>query len=235
MNGRVQSILFLAVVGLIFIGFIFSIIYIITLRIRTLYKMENLAKSYNWKYYENDKSENSELADFITHLTKTFYNTRSGLKHKIFHIINGEYKSINFWSAYYHASSINKMSGKGYEQSLTIYVLPKKHDGLDLFLLKRTKIMKMLPVEKITELTGNKLEVPDNPELDWLYVSDRKTLEQMNLTSSQYEKIKENFKDIYGIYFLDGIIVYMIQNHRNAKAIVNLLDNVYEINSLINN
>ena len=234
MNERTQSILFLAIIALFFIGFIFSLIYLMTMRIRALYKMDNLAAKYNWKYYLNDTSGNKELTDFIDHLKKTFYSTRPGLKHKLFHIINGEYKSAKFWSAYYHAASINHMPGKGYGQELTIFVLPRLHSGSQLLLLKRTKIMKMLPLEKMAELWGSKMEVPDSPALQWLLVSDKKALEKMNLTSSQYENIQENFKDLYGIYFLDSIVVYMIQNHRNAKAIENLLDRVYHIHSLMN-
>ena len=94
--------------------------------------------------------------------------------------------------------------------------------------------MKALPVEQIIKSTGNNLEVPENPQLDWILVSDIRAFGNQNLTDSQLQEIRNYFKDMFAIYFLDGIIVYMIQNYRSPKDIIKYLDSVNNINSIVN-
>ena len=119
-------------------------------------------------------------------------------------------------------------------QDLSIFIVPRVKSGPDLLMLYRNKIMKALPVEQIIKSTGNNLEVPENPQLDWILVSDIRAFGNQNLTDSQLQEIRNYFKDMFAIYFLDGIIVYMIQNYRSPKDIIKYLDSVNNINSIVN-
>jgi len=234
MSEKLQAILFLGFTALFILGFVFAVFYLITKSISSNSKIRQMASQYEWYYYKNDKIHSESLNHLINKLENTLYKTRSGLKHDLSQILNGHYNSIEFWFSHYHASSQSHMAGKGYSQNLSLYILPRTQKGSDILLLWRTKIMRALPIEQIVKKIGGNLEVPDNHELDWLLVSDKAALQEMKLTDSQYHEIKNDFKEMYGIYFFNDIIVYMIHNYRSPKDILKYLDNVYRINSIVN-
>lgn len=234
MSEKLQALLFLGFTALLILGFVFSLFYIIIKSLNSSNKIRLLASQYEWYYYKNDKVHSESLSQLIEKLEKTFYKTRSGLIQNISQILNGHYNGIEFWFAHYHAYSRNHMAGKGYSQNLSLYILPGTANRAELLLLHRTRFMKAIPIEQIVKKVGGKLELPDVPDIDWLLTSDKKSLREMGLTSSQYHEIENDFKDMFGIYFLDGLVVYMVQNYRSPKDILKYLDNVYRINSIVN-
>ncbi len=234
MSNKFEAILFLGFIVLFLLGFIFAIIYIIVKSINSNSKLKQIAAKFDWYYYKSDKIHSERLKHLLTKLESTLYKTRSGLTQSISQILNGHYNSIEFWFSYYNAKSTRHIAGKGYDQNLSIYILPRVNAGSEMFLLHRTKMLKALPVEQILKKIGGTLEVPENPEVDWLLTSDKTALSHMALTSSQYHEIHNDFQHMYGIYLLDGIVVYMFQNYRAPKDIVKYLDYVYRINSIIN-
>lgn len=234
MNDKIQALLFLTVIAFFILGFIFSIFYIIIKSISSNPKIRQLALLHEWYYYRNENIHSESLHNLLNKLENTLYKKRNWLNHNLTQIINGHYNKIEFWFAYYHAVSKNHIKGEGYNQNLSLYILPRTQKGSDLFLLHKTKRIKNHPVEQIVRKIERTLEVPDNKELDWILVSDKSALNQMALTDSQYHEIKNDLEEMYGIYFLDDLVIYMIHNYKSHKEILKYLDNVYRINSIVN-
>ena len=129
MSERIQSILFLSVFGIILIGFISVIFYTIINKLTSKSKIKKLADKFHWKYYRDTNNDSSELQDMNKILKQTLYQTRPGLTQKIFQIIHGSYLNFVFWFAYYHGFSKNHLAGKGYNQDLSIFIVPRVKSG----------------------------------------------------------------------------------------------------------
>lgn len=234
MSEKFGAILFLGIFALGILGFIFAFIYIIIKSLTKGSGHKKAAVSNGWQYWANDKKTSEGAGGaMVQKLENHFYKTRENLIQSTSNMIEGNYMGTAFQYGHYYGHSRHRQSGKGYSQNLTIYILPRFRNQLQWLLLYRTKIMRALPVEALTARLGFALSPPEKDGPDWLLVSNEEGFEELGLSSSHWSGLQETIKELYGIYFLDGHMVYMFNVHRKASSILSDLDKVLKLHTVL--
>ncbi len=222
---------FLILVPLLFIGMISSIIYIIVKGANTKKSLIAIAKEKKWKYYKNI-SEGNYLEKY---LNNSLYKIHSNRDITIKNIIDGNYKDFDFSFAFYKAVN-NKGTSNSSKISSTfnIFVVPQENIDTELMIIHRTKAMRFLPIEKLLQKIGHKLEVPKQIDLDWLLVSDNEKFEQLGFNSKQLQQLQETISAAHSILLYKGFFIYSFQWNTsfNAKKMQSLLPRVQQLNNL---
>lgn len=233
MSEKVQAILFLAIIVLSILGFFIAIIYLVVKAIRSGSQFSSVAAKYEWAYARDEKSAAGSLANFVTDMQNSFFQIRKGLKQSLTNLVTGQLDTWRFRYAHYHAASEKHMTGHGYSQELTLYILPRTQKGYRWMILFRNKLMKTLPVEKLAERLGVQFSLPDGGSPDWLLLSNKAEWNALQLTERHLEQLHESLKKMYGIYFLEEETIYMLPGHRDAKNLVRELTEILQLHIML--
>jgi hypothetical protein len=119
MSEKVTSILFLAIVAVVLVGFAVSITILLVKRIGRSGAFRLAAAKYGWKYSGNSQRA---ISDVEAILTPTIYQIQPG-KHEINYVTTGRSGGVDFRLVRYHHQTETALAGRGRGGTYTLLIL----------------------------------------------------------------------------------------------------------------
>jgi hypothetical protein len=221
MSEKVTSILFLAIVALVLVGFAVSITILLVKRLGRGGAFRSAAAKYGWTYSGNSQRA---ISDVEAILTPTIYELQPG-KHEVNYVTTGRSGGVDFRLLRYHHQTETALAGRGRGGTYTLLILGpgalrgdksgaprivdmrivemRSGDPIEFWFTHRLKGKLAAFAEgfagarvavtrvAVTRVAGSDLAVPDDPAWEWSLFSSLEAFDKMDLHGAAGHALEE--------------------------------------------
>ena len=204
MSERVTSILFLAIVGLSFVGMVVGIIIAIIRRVGRSGAYKAAAARYGWTYSGNSPEA---VAAVERILKPTIYTLQEG-KHAVSNVISGVSAATHFQLVRYHYVSKSAHAETRRSSVNILLIFPRDAAGPEFWFMHRLKGALAAVAEWVVSST---LSVPTDPAWSWSLVSSLEAFADIGFRGGEGRTLEELTAPGDAIFFYADTIIYSSQ------------------------
>ena len=222
MNEKVTSILFLAIVVLVFVGFVVGITLALVKRLGRGGAFKSAAAKYGWVYVGNSSDAISAVEEI---LEKTVYQIQPG-KHEVSCLTTGRRGGIDFRLVRYHYQTVSTLAGHGRGGVYTLLILGPGTTGTGdtgeqrgastgFWFMHRPK-GKLAGAATVVASAVSGLSVPPDPAWEWSLFSSLEAFDRMGFDGAAGHTLEERTEPGDAVFVYPGAIILGRQGEFSA-------------------